>query len=132
MIYFWEIEDAGIFDHWGRIMVLRDKNGLTIYDKDDNPTHLSRRFLSREKAESFMIPHAEKAHEEFLSSAIDTATTYEDEYDEKAVEFWKTHPPLNIHRSDDQTTFMCGDPEWDSRDRRGRVYGWLVRKEIVE
>jgi hypothetical protein len=133
-MYFWEISaDANsIFDRWGRIMVLRDKNGMTIYDENDNATCLPRNFLSREKAEAFMLPHAEKAHKFFLEAAIDTATTYEDEYDQEAVEFWKTNPPLNVHRTDTQTIYLCGEPDWDSRDRRGRVYGWLVRQEIVE
>jgi hypothetical protein len=134
MIYFWEISaDANsIFDRWGNIMVLRNKRGMTIYDENDNATHLPRNFLNREKAEAFMLPHAEKAHKFFLDAAIDTATTYEDEYDQEAVEFWKTNPPLNVHRTDTQTIYLCGEPDWDSRDRRGRVYGWLIRQEIVE
>ena len=108
---------------------------MTIYDKDDNATHLPRNYASREKAEAFMLPHVEKAHKQWLDAQIDYATSYDEgreEIDEETLAFWQSNPPVNVHRTETQTIYLCGEPDWDSRDRRGRPYGWLVQQEIEE
>lgn len=113
----WEIVNANAFYRGGAFM-----------DRD-----APRFYLSREKAEAAAQEIASRAHEDNIE---DHTSRFEDPeygdcYTQEERAWWLSSPPLTVHKTESKTFYCCGDPEWDSRDRRGEAYGWVARREVV-
>lgn len=98
------------------------------------PRKLPRFYLSREKAEVAAHKIAVKAHADRLKDVLDRVDDEEDgeEFDDDEKAWWRSKPAMSVHRTEKDTFYCCGDPQWDSRDRRGIAYGWVSRREVVE
>ena len=91
-------------------------------------------FKTRELAEAFVQPIVEKRHESYVHDTIEIVNNKygdADQFDAAEKKWWRKRPPLNIYRTKRRTVYLVGEPDWDSRDRRGYCYGAIERVKVL-
>lgn len=90
-------------------------------------------FKTRELGEAAVKDFVEKHHADYVKERIWYSKTSEgkEQLDKEEREWWQAKPPLNILRRKTKTVYLCGDPEWDSRDKRGAYYGELEQVKVL-
>lgn len=90
-------------------------------------------FKTREMAEAVATPIAAKRHEHMVAETLGYVNDKSEgtQFDKVEKKWWRSKPPLNIYRTKTRTVYLCGDPFWDTQDRRGAHYGVIQRVKVL-
>ena len=92
-----------------------------------------RYFSTRELAEPAVEQIARRVHQNVVAQMNDELDNPEerDYHREAEAKWWRSKPTLTTYRTATRTVYLCGDPMWDSQDRRGSYYGTIRRVRLI-